>query len=89
MKLAWEPIFNDWVCVAQRGFLTGRSMLMNIIDVDEAAMTAAFPILSHDYTFAVLEHIGLPPGPLNALKAFYSHVKCTLQFKGPTYEAFD
>ncbi|CAK0840352.1 unnamed protein product, partial [Prorocentrum cordatum] len=86
MKLAWEPLFNDWVCVAQRGLLAGRSMLMNFIDVDETSMTvslreewggpvlldfkAAFPSLSHDYMFAVLDHIGLPPGPLNALKAF-------------------
>ena len=65
MRLAWEPTFNKWVSRLQRGFLKGRSMLANLLDIDEAAMTvslkekhgglvlfdfkAAFPSLSHDY----------------------------------------
>ena len=78
MRNAWEPLFNKWVSMGQRGFLKGRSMLMNVLDIDEAAMTislkekwgglvlfdfkAAFPSVSHDFMFAVLEHIGLASG---------------------------
>ena len=38
-RLAWEPIFNQWVSSAQTGDLRGRSMLANIIDIDEGSMT--------------------------------------------------
>ena len=38
LRLAWEPIFYDWVSKAQIDFLKGRSMLANIIDIDEASM---------------------------------------------------
>ena len=41
MRLTWEPIFNNWVSKVQRGFLKGRSMLANIIDIDEASTTAS------------------------------------------------
>ena len=32
------PILNTWISNMQRGFLTGRSMLSNIIDIDFHAM---------------------------------------------------
>ena len=41
MRLAWEPLLNSWISKAQRGFLKGRSMLMNILDIDEKAMTVS------------------------------------------------
>ncbi|CAK0851772.1 unnamed protein product [Prorocentrum cordatum] len=37
-RLRWEPIFNEWVSKVQRGFLRGRSMLANIVDIDFEAM---------------------------------------------------
>ena len=100
MKLAWEPIFNKWVSDSQRGFLKGRSMLANILEIDEVAMTislteayggmvlfdfkAAFPSIEHEYLFKVLEHIGTPKPVLNAIMALYDQVQCILQFKGET-----
>ena len=39
LRLVWEPIFNRWVSKLQRGFLKGRSMLANVLDIDEEAMT--------------------------------------------------
>jgi len=41
MRLAWEPLLNSWISKAQRGFLKGRSILMNILDIDEKAMTVS------------------------------------------------
>ena len=41
LRLAWEPIFNKWVSKVQRVFLKGRSMLANVIDIDEASMTVS------------------------------------------------
>jgi exonuclease III len=61
--LKWEPVFNTWISQYQQGFLQGRSMLSNVVDVDFEAMTvslqhahgavilfdfkAAFPSISH------------------------------------------
>ena len=33
-----EPVFNDLISDCQRGLLKGRSMLSNILDIDEHAM---------------------------------------------------
>ena len=64
-RLAWEPILERWVSKTQRGFLKGRVMLHNVLDIDWAAMTvsmkaehgalilfdfkAAFPSVSHPF----------------------------------------
>ena len=64
MRLRLEPILNKWVTLMQQGFLKGRSMLKNMVDIDYEAMTislrrpqgalilfdfqAAFPSLAHD-----------------------------------------
>ena len=37
-RLLLEPILKDWVSEMQRGFLPGRSMLSNIVDVDYDSM---------------------------------------------------
>ena len=86
-RLMLEPIINQWVSDMQRGFLTGRSMLSNVVDIDLEAMrislkhprgsiilfdfAAAFPSLSQEYMWQVLSHIGLPPGILEAIQSLY------------------
>ena len=63
-RIRWEPILSKWVSAPQRGFLKGRSMLANVVDIDVEAMQvslaeeygglvlfdfkAAFPSMSHD-----------------------------------------
>ena len=37
-RLVLEPIFNEWISESQRGFLSGRSMLANVLDVEHEAM---------------------------------------------------
>ena len=105
MRLTWEPIFNNWVSKVQRGFLKGRSMLANIIDIDEASMTvslterygglilfdfkAAVPSLNHDYLINCLERLGIPDFVLNAVKTLYSQVRCVLRVKGADHGEID
>jgi len=40
-KHRWEPIINEWVSPAQQGFLSHRSLLKNLLDVDFATMATA------------------------------------------------
>ena len=40
-RIRWEPIFNEWVSLQQRGFLYDRSMLHNIVDIDMQAPVVA------------------------------------------------
>ena len=73
-------------------FLPGRSILQNIVDVDDTAMRislntssgaivlfdfkAAFPSLSIDYMMAMLELIGLPSAARNLIAALYFEQRC-------------
>ena len=80
-RYRWEPIFADWVSPCQRGFLPGRSLLANVIDLEEVAMhaslsqceagivlfdfAAAFPSVAHKFLRRVLQFIGLPSSALS------------------------
>ena len=77
VRLRLEPVLDAWISPMQRGFLPGRSLLSNVLDVDEGMMTtalahpagaalffdfkAAFPSVLHSFLLGVLRHIGLPP----------------------------
>ena len=37
-----EPAIGPKITISQRGFLQGRSMLANLVDVDEGLVHAAF-----------------------------------------------
>ena len=41
VRLRIEPILERWITPMQRGFLSGRSMLANVVDVDEQMMISA------------------------------------------------
>ncbi len=72
VRLRIEPIFGGWVSNMQRGFLPGRSVLSNVLDVDDGMMRtalhdedgmaiffdfkAAFPSVLHQYIQGVLRH---------------------------------
>ena len=92
MRLAaLERGYADWVSDAQRGFIKGRQMLRNILDVDFSAQRislqsergatvlfdfrAAFPSLSHDFLFDALSAIGLPTEYTTMLRLFYRNNK--------------
>jgi hypothetical protein len=103
-RLAWEPVLEMYICKRQQGFLKGRSMLSNVIDIDYHAMTvslkcargalflfdfkAAFPSVSHDFLKESLQLIGVPPSALSFITALYSNNYCDISHKGNIYEGF-
>ena len=82
-RLRWEDIANKYVHEHQRGFLPGRSMIQNIIDIDRPAhvyacteddpalilfdFTPAFPSIHRDFTQEALEAFGVPTMVNNAM----------------------
>ena len=105
VRLKLEPIFGAWVSPMQRGFLPGRSMIANIVDVDEEMMhtalrggepgavffdfAAAFPSISHDYLLEVLVGIGVPPPVMNFIRTLYSKVMCVMVVAGSKRSGFE
>ena len=100
-----EPIMEPWISLMQRGFLKGRSMIANIVDIDFEAMRislncaegalvlfdfrAAFPSVSHAYLRASLTHIGLPATVLSLVDALYDQNKCIISLQGCMYDGFE
>jgi hypothetical protein len=37
-RLRWEPILDKWISQMQQGFLKGRSIISNLIDIDTDSM---------------------------------------------------
>ena len=46
-----EPILNKWISESQRGFLPGRSMIANIMDIEQESMVTS---LNHDRGATIL-----------------------------------
>ena len=104
-RLAWEPILERWVSRLQRGFLKGRSMLHNTIDIDWESMVislkhdggalvlfdfkAAFPSISHPFLIACLKYLGLPSSAMHFIEAMYDGNKCYMRVHGRDFLGFD
>ena len=89
LRLVIEPLANEWVSKMQRGFLHGRSLLSNVVDVDYESMRvslkhkrgmlilfdfgAAFPSLSQELMMDCLAKIGIPQELLQAISCLYSN----------------
>ena len=103
-RLTWEPLLNKYISKAQRGFLKGRHMINNLIEIDYDAMRismraekgmlvlfdfkAAFPSVSHDFLMSSLEAIGLPPHAIHFINALYDNNKCNISYQGNLYDGF-
>ena len=102
-RVSLERNAASWVSRAQRGFLPGRQMLRNILDIDFAAQKisvkskkgaivlfdfrAAFPSMSHEFIWDTLLAIGLPGQYISALKLFYFNNKHFFQVDGKLLES--
>ena len=42
MEVENRPFISDWAHVSQRGFISGRSILQNVIDIETAALAASY-----------------------------------------------
>ena len=88
----------------QQGFLPGRSMAANIVNIEHAAQSvslsqprggillldfqAAFPSISQDFLHDMLFHLGLPQEDRWAVKNLYCDHKCNICFKDLCEEGF-
>ena len=103
-RFRWESILAKWISPAQRGFLPNRSMLANVVEVEEQAMLtslqeddgalilfdfkAAFPSVSHDFILATLRHIGMPEHALRLVQCLYDNNYCDIALQGARFEGF-
>jgi len=103
-RLTWEPILSNYVSLMQQGFIKGRQMLNNVVDIDYEAMRvslkcekgavvffdfkAAFPSVSHRFLMHSLRSIGLPDHALAFIDVLYSHNNCIISHKGCQFEGF-
>jgi hypothetical protein len=97
-QYALEAAVASRISHTQKGFLKGRQMLRNVLDIDHAAQkisvtsrcgaillfdfTAAFPSLSHDMMWDVLEVSGINESFINVVQMFYTDNWHILKVKG-------
>ena len=86
-KICLHDYLESWISKAQQGFLNGRSMYRNILEMDylskiysfreeKAALIlfdfkAAFPSVCQEYVWLTLEALGLPPEWIQVIRVFY------------------
>jgi hypothetical protein len=99
-----ERIAKELVANMQQGFLTGRSLLRNVLDIDFESMRvsltchrgalvlfdfeSAFPSISRTYLFRTLNEVGLPVGVINMVEALYRKNACVIEVKCSSYKSF-
>ena len=104
-KARWERRLGPWISPQQRGFLPGRSMLANVVDLEHHAMMAAlsrrrgllllldfkaaFPSVAHAYMQQCLEGFGVPPEALHVVRALYDGGRCVISSGGSLWPGFD
>ena len=86
MRVRWEEHLKLYVRERQQGFLKGRSMIKNLLEVETAMLLtalegdngaaifldfeAAFPSIAQGYTATVLKQVGVPQAALNSFNFF-------------------
>ena len=104
VRLRVEPLLAKAISPEQRGFLPGRSMLQNVLDIDgemraaslqsehAAAVffdfAAAFPSLAHEYLQDVLEYLQLPKTFRNFVSCLYFGNGCRIAAAGENHAGF-
>ena len=93
------------ISMDQRGFVPGRSMLSNVVDIDEAMQRvalegcsgaawffdfqAAFPSVAHRFLLRTLTAAGLPEWLLRFVHRLYQHNCCRLVIGGAVHDGFE
>ena len=104
-KKRWEKNLGGWVSKDQRGFLPGRSMMANVLDLETHGMCmaatkrrslmvlvdfkAAFPSVSHNFMLTCLKGLGVPRSAIRVLEALYLDGACTISSGGALWPGFD
>ena len=100
-----EPIMEQWITKEQRGFLGGRSLIHNVVEIDTAMaeqalqssegaailfdFRAAFPSVIHTFLTDALKHLGLPKGMISFVEALYHNNFCDILLSGSRMKGFE
>lgn len=100
-RLRWEPLIEPRIDSSQRGFLRGRSMMRNIIDLEHHAMlaaaaeedsaivlfdfVAAFPSISRLFLRSALVASGVPPLAMRVIDSLYLSTTGQLLLQGTLF----
>ena len=103
-RIRVEPTMEAVISDMQRGFLRGRKMIRNVLDVDLRSMKIAlkaergalvlfdfedaFPSISQEYLLSMLDALGVPSSFTQLVKAFYHDCRCILKVVGTTAPGF-
>ena len=98
IRVAIEPILGQLVTMEQKGFISGRSMLSNILDVEEAmalatfrgirslavvfGFSAAFPAIEHALMFVYFDALEWPQWLMRLIRIPYHGNNCDISM-GP------
>jgi len=98
VRAAIEPTLGQLVTMDQRGFISGRSMLANILDVEEAMamatfrgirslavlfdFSAAFPSIEHALMFEYFDALEWPQWLMRIIRILYQGNSCDISM-GP------
>ena len=104
-RLRLEPIFDRWISPEQRGFVGGRSLLTNVLDVESEMMRAAlqeedayavffdfraaFPSIDHSFMLEVLDSLAVPPWVGRMVRALYRGNRCQLVVGSQRHAGFE
>jgi hypothetical protein len=104
MRLAWEGRWSAHISPSQQGFLPGRSLLSNVMNLEtDAQLTAAtaeagavllldyqaaFPSLSHTFLMRGLEAWGMPSSARRQVAQLYAGVACRISLHGRGWDTF-
>ena len=104
-RVLLEPLIEPLISKAQRGFLRGRQMLSNILDIDFESMKisllhdkgalilfdfeAAFPSVSQSFMMEMLHLLGLPGNIVKVASALYHKCSCLIKVHGSSFDGFE
>ena len=105
VRLVLEPVLGPLITEDQRGFIPGRSMISNLLDVDEAMVieaargegsvafffdfAAAFPSIEHTLLHEYFGSLGWPPWILRFIRCLYWRNFCQLSLGGTRQTGFE
>jgi len=103
-RLAIEPVLATLVSPDQRGFIGGRSMIANLVDIDEAIaqfalstddavalfydFASAFPSVEHELLHSYFRSLGWPPWLLRLAHVLYYNNSCRISLGKMLFAGF-
>ena len=103
MRAKLAPLLEQVIGEIQQGFMKDRSIIFNVLKIDLATMqvslnhprgrvvlfdfTTAFPSVSHDYMWQIMEHMNAPPEFIRACKWLYHDNHHSIRAHGQVFDS--